>query len=354
MPDQVLARELVEAAGTAGARRLSESSTTAPWWKSSPSTAPRSSASRSRRSSRSSRAPSSAFRLVGQRVEVAALAAPTRRAPRRRAGCRPHACAIRTLAPPGPRGSRAARRPRAAPSGSSSTVTGQSGRCSSSSGRARQKHERPARRDAAGRRASRSSSAGSAQWMSSTSTTSGRSGRGRARGSSATASASLLGGHRCPRRGRAAARPPDAATGAAPATSSTECVVADPGELAHDLRDRPVRDPLAVGEAGAADDPRARADAAEQLGCEPRLADPGLADDRDQAAAPLGDASVELALEQRELAVRARRAALAAAAGRAPCALALEQPVGAQRLRLPLRLDRRRPARPSTASRTSR
>ena len=51
--------------GTAGRHAGSESSTTAPRWKTSPSTAPRSSVSRASASSRSRRAPSSAFRLAG-------------------------------------------------------------------------------------------------------------------------------------------------------------------------------------------------------------------------------------------------------------------------------------------------
>ena len=86
-------------------------------------------------------------------------------------------------------------------------------------------------------------------------------------------------------------------------------LVADPGQLAHDLADRPEGDPLAVGEAGAAHDPRPRPDPRDELRGEPRLAHARLADDRDQAAAPLGDDGLELALEQRELLARARRAA---------------------------------------------
>ena len=58
-------------------------------------------------------------------------------------------------------------------------------------------------------------------------------------------------------------------------------------ELLEHLDHRPVGDPLAVGEAAAADDaaPRARPS---DLRDQPRLADAGLADDRDQLAALLG------------------------------------------------------------------
>ena len=56
-------------------------------------------------------------------------------------------------------------------------------------------------------------------------------------------------------------------------------------ELLQHLDDRPVRDPLAVGQATAADD--RRVDGRQSLGGEPGLADAGIADDRDQLAALL-------------------------------------------------------------------
>ena len=58
-------------------------------------------------------------------------------------------------------------------------------------------------------------------------------------------------------------------------------------ELLDHLDHRPVRDALAVGEAAAADDPGV--DRGERLRDEARLADAGLADDRHQLAALLGE-----------------------------------------------------------------
>ncbi len=56
-------------------------------------------------------------------------------------------------------------------------------------------------------------------------------------------------------------------------------------ELLQDLDDRPVRDPVAVGEAAAADD--RRLERCETLRNQARLPDAGLPDDRDELAAPL-------------------------------------------------------------------
>ena len=57
-------------------------------------------------------------------------------------------------------------------------------------------------------------------------------------------------------------------------------------ELAQHLHDGPVGDPLAVGEAAAPDD--GRVDRRQGLRGEPGLADAGVAEERDQFAAPLG------------------------------------------------------------------
>ena len=83
-------------------------------------------------------------------------------------------------------------------------------------------------------------------------------------------------------------------------------LVADPGQLAHDLADRPVGDALPVGETGAAHDPRPRADPRDELRGQARLADTRLADDGDQPALRCGDDRLELALEQRELLLASR------------------------------------------------
>ena len=69
-------------------------------------------------------------------------------------------------------------------------------------------------------------------------------------------------------------------------------------ELLEHLDDRPVGDALAVGETAAAHDPRL--DRREQLGCEPRLADAAVGDDRHQLAALLGQHALpELAAERK-------------------------------------------------------
>ena len=117
-------------------------------------------------------------------------------------------------------------------------------------------------------------------------------------------------------------------------------LVADAREVAQHLSDRPVGDALAVREAGAACDPRPLADAVEELVREPGLADAGVADDRDEAAATLRPDLVELGLEQREL-VPAADERRGGAAGDRAVRGRLEQPVSDQRLGLPLRLNRR-------------
>ena len=114
-------------------------------------------------------------------------------------------------------------------------------------------------------------------------------------------------------------------------------LVADPGQLAHDLRDRPERDPLPVGKTRTAHHPRARPDLADELGREARLAHPRLTDDRHQTAAALGDGGVELALEQRELVLAPDQRA---PRPRRRGAGHLHKPVRGKRLRLPLRRQR--------------
>src|SRR5581483_9090281 len=81
-------------------------------------------------------------------------------------------------------------------------------------------------------------------------------------------------------------------------------------ELLEHLDDRPVGDPLAVGEAAAADG--AGADLGERLGDEARLADPGVADDRDQLAALLDLRALPGSPDQGELVLAADEARLVA------------------------------------------
>ena len=78
-------------------------------------------------------------------------------------------------------------------------------------------------------------------------------------------------------------------------------LVLDPGELAHDLADRPVGDALPVGEARAADDPGPCSDPRDELRHEARLTHARLADDRHQPALGRRESGSELPLEELEL-----------------------------------------------------
>src|SRR5579862_4011672 len=70
-------------------------------------------------------------------------------------------------------------------------------------------------------------------------------------------------------------------------------------ELGDDLDDRPVGDPLAIGQTAPADHPRT--EPRERLRRQPRLADAGFRDDRDQLAALLGTRTVPGCLDLVEL-----------------------------------------------------
>ncbi len=167
------------------------SSSTAPRWNTSPSTAPHSSVALSAGSSRSRRAPSSAWRLVGN---VSSSRSPSSEQTPSSMSRTPSSTSIATSSstksglPPDAAARRASTAGSATPSsparspstsslasGSSATVTSQSGRCSDSSGRARQRSMIGTGPIASGRPAIRSSRVDSAHWMSSTTTTRGRS-----------------------------------------------------------------------------------------------------------------------------------------------------------------------------------
>ena len=79
---------------------------------------------------------------------------------------------------------------------------------------------------------------------------------------------------------------------------------ADAEPLPQQVADRPVGEGLGVGDAARLDEAHAVAVAVAHLPDEPRLADPGLAHDRDDRAAPL-DERVHRALEHRQLEVAA-------------------------------------------------
>jgi hypothetical protein len=65
-------------------------------------------------------------------------------------------------------------------------------------------------------------------------------------------------------------------------------------ELQEHLDERPVRDPLAVVEAPAADDQRARFDLARELGDEARLPDARCAEQGEEVGRPLRDRVLEV------------------------------------------------------------
>ena len=71
-----------------------------------------------------------------------------------------------------------------------------------------------------------------------------------------------------------------------------------------DLPERPERDPLPVGQAAAlppGDELGPRVDVGEELGHDPALAEPRLADDRDELHRARGDRLVEDPLQEREV-----------------------------------------------------
>ena len=74
----------------------------------------------------------------------------------------------------------------------------------------------------------------------------------------------------------------------------------DPEPLTHEIPDRPIGKVLAVGDTATFDETDLGAIEAADLGDEPRLADPGLAHDRDDHAAPV-DETVHRPLEHRQL-----------------------------------------------------
>ena len=116
-------------------------------------------------------------------------------------------------------------------------------------------------------------------------------------------------------------------------------LVLDPGQLAHDLADRPVGDALPVGEACAADDPGPCSDTRDELRHETRLAHARLADDRHQPALRCRENGPELPLEQLEL-LRSAGERRPDPPHDRPEVADLEQAVGGHGLRLSLRAER--------------
>ena len=171
----------------------------------------------------------------------------------------------------------------------------------------------------------RSRNVSSPHWMSSKTTTSGR---------SAAACSSVL-------RNAQAISSADVAASVSPSSERIATAAASSArqhvELLQHLDDRPVRDPLAVREAAAADD--RRVDGSQSLRGEPRLADAGIADDRDQLAALLGPHALPCLLAGSRARAHGPRTAPRA---------------GAPARRAPAAADRREPGRPCPSTRAVR
>ena len=254
------------------------------------------------------RAPRAVLERAGARRRSACRASPRRTAgcprrprgswlgrrrgcPRGRAGCRP--------------GGRP-RRPRAVPS---RIVVAfifpppQSGRSSSSSGRATHRSRSGASRVQSARCSTSSRKLGSAQWMSSNTHTSGRSwrevleeladapaARPRPRPARPTTSKPATSETM---RSRSSA--PSASVASLDRAVARSSVRSTPGGLLHDLDEREVRDALAVGQApcraGPSPGPRSATNSCDQ----PGLAHAGGPEEREQVRRPLGDHAVERA-----------------------------------------------------------
>ena len=222
----------------------------------------------------------------------------------------------------------------ASPSGSSrrdvafSLPPLQSGRASSSSVRATQSRKIGASRERSATCSTRSTNSGSAHCRSSITATCGRSA---ARASSSLRNATLV----------------------SAGVEASDALRLDPERHQH-LDERPVRDPLAVREAAAAQHVRVAADAVEEVGDESRLAHTRRTEEREELTGAVGDSVLEGAPESLALAFtsderRARGRGRSAAASLDD----VEEPVGLDRLRLPLEHRGARRGSTRTASRTS-
>ena len=217
---------------------------------------------------------------------------------------------------------RRARRPRPRAAAPDAAAAGQPGRRSSSSGRAMQSSRSGAPVESSAVDSTSSRNVSSPHWMSSKQTTSG-----------ACASSSF-------RNPQAISSVPASAS---VSPSSERIALAACSSLGHRRAscfttsiDRPVRDPLAVGEAAAAHHPRV--DLLERLRHEPRLADARVADDRHELAARTGQRAIPGVRELLQLALAADEAGSV----RALCGFADRERAGT-----------RRPARSSPSARAA-
>jgi hypothetical protein len=109
---------------------------------------------------------------------------------------------------------------------------------------------------------------------------------------------------------------------------------------AHEVAERQERDAVAVGDAPGGEHAHALAGLRSELGGEARLADAGVAVDRDDAAGAFAHRGVELGREERELFDAADQRRVEPAGERAGARNRCEHTPRADRLRLPFRLDR--------------
>ena len=118
-------------------------------------------------------------------------------------------------------------------------------------------------------------------------------------------------------------------------------LIGDRRGLADRLSEWPEGDAAAVGKAAAAKDECRAGHGGRELADQARLADPGLAEDRDQPASTLGDGLVERRSEEALLALAAHQRQVGTASGRVAFGH-VEEAVGGNRLGLALQLDRGR------------
>ena len=186
---------------------------------------------------------------------------------------------------------------------------------------AEQQDRAPAERSATC--STRSRNVSSPHWMSSKTTTSG----------ACCAARAACG---TPRRSPPPTSPPPLSPSSERIAAAAAAIGGQRVELLQHLDDRPVGDPLPVGEAAAADD--RRLDRGQRLRGEPRLADAGIADDRHQLAALLRAARAPT--PRRAARARARGRRTAPSCRRSGASRTAQQPVRRHRLGLALQLER--------------
>ncbi len=106
------------------------------------------------------------------------------------------------------------------------------------------------------------------------------------------------------------------------------------------LPDRPVRDPLPVGEAATSEDGRLAGDGSGQLLGKPGLADPGRAENSDEVAAPIAHRALESLAKNEELVLAPHQRRTEAARVTGDIRKDIEQAKGRHALAFPLQRER--------------